>query len=151
MLNRIKGWPLWAKIATPFVILLLIGGIASASEPEADAKPATTSTAAKPTSTTDAPTTLAPITTVAPTTTAPATVPPSTAAPPTVPPATQAPPPPAPVAAAPPATEPPAPPSDVYFENCDAARAAGAAPLLSGAPGYRAGLDRDGDGVVCES
>ncbi len=38
----------------------------------------------------------------------------------------------------------------VYFENCDAARAAGAAPVRRGDPGYRAGLDRDDDGVGCE-
>jgi septal ring factor EnvC (AmiA/AmiB activator) len=37
-----------------------------------------------------------------------------------------------------------------YFENCDAARAAGAAPVRVGDPGYRAGLDRDGDGIGCE-
>jgi len=44
------------------------------------------------------------------------------------------------------------PPSggDVYYENCDAARAAGAAPLYVGDPGYRSKLDRDGDGVACE-
>lgn len=35
----------------------------------------------------------------------------------------------------------------VYYANCDAARAAGAAPVRIGDPGYRAGLDRDGDGV----
>ena len=40
--------------------------------------------------------------------------------------------------------------SDVYFANCTAARAAGAAPLLVGEPGYRRALDRDGDGVACE-
>ena len=39
---------------------------------------------------------------------------------------------------------------DAYFENCTAARAAGAAPLYSADPGYRSGLDRDGDGVACE-
>lgn len=38
----------------------------------------------------------------------------------------------------------------VYFENCDAARAAGAAPVRRGDPGYRRGLDRDDDGVACE-
>lgn len=38
----------------------------------------------------------------------------------------------------------------VYFANCSAAEAAGAAPILAGQPGYRAGLDRDGDGVACE-
>nr|WP_040800786.1 excalibur calcium-binding domain-containing protein [Nocardia higoensis] len=30
------------------------------------------------------------------------------------------------------------------------ARAAGAAPLYAGSPGYRSGLDRDGDGRACE-
>lgn len=34
--------------------------------------------------------------------------------------------------------------------NCSEARAAGAAPLHRGEPGYRSGLDRDGDGVACE-
>lgn len=38
----------------------------------------------------------------------------------------------------------------VYYANCAAARAAGAAPLLRGQPGYRPALDRDGDGVACE-
>lgn len=39
---------------------------------------------------------------------------------------------------------------DAYYANCDAARAAGAAPLHAGQPGYRPGLDRDGDGIACE-
>jgi len=39
---------------------------------------------------------------------------------------------------------------DAYYANCDAARAAGAAPLNRGDPGYRSGLDRDDDGVACE-
>jgi hypothetical protein len=44
-----------------------------------------------------------------------------------------------------------APPTTfVYYKDCDAARAAGAAPLHRGDPGYRSGLDRDGDGVACE-
>lgn len=38
----------------------------------------------------------------------------------------------------------------VYFANCDAARAAGAAPIPRGEPGYRPALDRDNDGVACE-
>lgn len=38
----------------------------------------------------------------------------------------------------------------VHFANCDAARAAGAAPLYYGEPGYREGMDGDGDGVACE-
>ena len=50
-----------------------------------------------------------------------------------------------------PATAPsPAPNTDVYYANCDAVRAAGKAPIYSGQPGYRAGLDRDKDGIGCE-
>ena len=41
-------------------------------------------------------------------------------------------------------------PESVYFENCDAARAAGATGPR-GDPGYSSTLDRDGDGVGCES
>jgi uncharacterized membrane protein YfcA len=37
-----------------------------------------------------------------------------------------------------------------YYRHCDAARAAGAAPLRRGEAGYRPALDRDGDGVACE-
>ncbi len=39
----------------------------------------------------------------------------------------------------------------VVYANCSEARAAGAAPLLMGQPGYSAKLDRDGDGVACEA
>lgn len=44
----------------------------------------------------------------------------------------------------------PAPSTTTYYQNCDAVRAAGAAPLLAGQPGYAPKLDRDGDGVACE-
>lgn len=37
-----------------------------------------------------------------------------------------------------------------YYRNCAAARAAGAAPVMRGEPGYSRRLDRDGDGVGCE-
>ncbi|MFH9707588.1 excalibur calcium-binding domain-containing protein [Streptomyces luteogriseus] len=47
-----------------------------------------------------------------------------------------------------PETSSPAP--DVYYDNCDEARAAGAAPLFVGEPGYRPELDRNRDGVACE-
>jgi Excalibur calcium-binding domain len=53
----------------------------------------------------------------------------------------------------PPAYNPPAPdpgPTEVYYKNCTEARNAGAAPLHRGQPGYRAALDRDGDGIACE-
>ena len=36
------------------------------------------------------------------------------------------------------------------FANCSEARAAGAAPVYAGDPGYAPRLDRDGDGVGCE-
>ena len=64
---------------------------------------------------------------------------------------------PAPVVAPDPAPAPPAPapqpepePAGAYYKNCDAVRAAGAAPIYEGQPGYSRKLDRDGDGVGCE-
>jgi len=42
-------------------------------------------------------------------------------------------------------------PPNVEYANCTAVRAAGAAPLYRGQPGYASHLDRDGDGVACES
>lgn len=49
-------------------------------------------------------------------------------------------------------TPPPTAPSSgsTYYANCSAARAAGVAPIHRGQPGYRSGLDRDGDGIACE-
>jgi len=74
------------------------------------------------------------------TTRVPTTAAPATRAPVTSPPETS------------PATRPPSGGGGgVYFANCAAARAAGAAPLYQGEPGYRAGLDRDNDGVACET
>ena len=40
--------------------------------------------------------------------------------------------------------------ADVQYASCAEARAAGAAPMRVGEPGYRLGLDRDRDGVACE-
>lgn len=37
-----------------------------------------------------------------------------------------------------------------YYANCSQAKAAGAAPLRRGEPGYREDLDRDHDGIACE-
>ncbi|GAA0446631.1 MULTISPECIES: excalibur calcium-binding domain-containing protein [Sphingomonas] len=39
----------------------------------------------------------------------------------------------------------------VYFSGCSEARAAGAAPMHRGSPGYRPEMDGDGDGVACEN
>ncbi|WP_217239849.1 excalibur calcium-binding domain-containing protein [Streptomyces sp. AC555_RSS877] len=41
--------------------------------------------------------------------------------------------------------------ADVYYENCTAVRAAGAAPIHRGEPGYASHLDRDNDGVACDT
>ena len=54
------------------------------------------------------------------------------------------------IAAAPIANATPFTTDDVYYPNCDAARDADAAPSYQGQPGYRPGLDRDGDGIACE-
>ncbi len=40
--------------------------------------------------------------------------------------------------------------ASVYYQNCADAKAAGAAPLHRGDPGYREALDRDKDGTACE-
>ncbi|CAM5659553.1 excalibur calcium-binding domain-containing protein [Streptomyces pilosus] len=39
---------------------------------------------------------------------------------------------------------------NVYYENCAAARTAGAAPVHRGDPGYGSHLDRDNDGTGCD-
>ncbi|MFB9431527.1 thermonuclease family protein [Streptoalloteichus tenebrarius] len=71
------------------------------------------------------------------------TPPPPATTPPPAPVATQPPPP-------PPAAHTPPPAPQVYYKNCAEVRAAGAAPLHRGDPGYAKHLDRDGDGVACE-
>ncbi|MFG2713223.1 excalibur calcium-binding domain-containing protein [Streptomyces goshikiensis] len=49
-----------------------------------------------------------------------------------------------------PQTPPPADDEPVFFQNCDAAKAAGKAPVRRGQPGYRDALDRDKDGIACD-
>lgn len=41
-------------------------------------------------------------------------------------------------------------PSGITYRSCNEARAAGAAPLYRGQPGYRPEMDGDGDGIACE-
>ena len=41
-------------------------------------------------------------------------------------------------------------PQKEFYSNCKAVKAAGAAPLYRGDPGYSEDLDRDGDGIACE-
>ncbi|MFI0979646.1 excalibur calcium-binding domain-containing protein [Streptomyces sp. NPDC021093] len=54
-------------------------------------------------------------------------------------------------APAPARTKKPTTKTKVYFRNCSAVRAAGAAPLRKGQPGYGRHLDRDRDGVACDA
>lgn len=49
-----------------------------------------------------------------------------------------------------PSRPPNTPPAQSFYADCNAARHAGATPLYRGEPGYRRGLDRDGDGVACD-
>ncbi|TKV28536.1 DUF1524 domain-containing protein [Arthrobacter sp. NamB2] len=66
---------------------------------------------------------------------------------------------PAPLAPAPGAPEPVAPapapvapaPAAPYYANCSEVRAAGAAPIYAGTPGFQPKFDRDNDGVGCDS
>lgn len=44
----------------------------------------------------------------------------------------------------------PTPPPSVSYANCDAVRAAGAAPIHRSDPGWDPKFDRDGDGIGCE-
>lgn len=39
---------------------------------------------------------------------------------------------------------------ETYYDNCSEARAAGAAPMYQGEPGYASHLDRDNDGIACD-
>ncbi|WP_435868722.1 GmrSD restriction endonuclease domain-containing protein [Arthrobacter burdickii] len=85
---------------------------------------------------------------------APPVVEPAPVAPPVVEPAPVAPAPvvPAPVAPAPVAPAPVAPaPAAPYYANCSEVRAAGAAPIAAGSPGFQPKFDRDGDGIGCDS
>lgn len=43
------------------------------------------------------------------------------------------------------------PQQNVYYANCTEVKNAGASPIYAGDPGYGRHLDRDGDGVGCES
>jgi len=56
-----------------------------------------------------------------------------------------------PTVRAPAATQPAPALPVVSYSNCDEVRAAGKAPLLRGQPGYRSGLDRDNDGIACDT
>ncbi|MTJ62911.1 hypothetical protein GL305_18685 [Nocardia seriolae] len=99
------------------------------------------STAASSATQSTPPETPAPTTAELPTTIAPPTIPsPALQPPPSVQPAAPEP------QAAPTTTKAPS----VYYGSCAEAKRAGFAPLHRGDPGYRPGLDRNGDGIACE-
>ncbi|MGY2089115.1 excalibur calcium-binding domain-containing protein [Nocardia gipuzkoensis] len=158
-IGLVRGHLDWARLrnrkhaggllAASFLVLMLIGVIA----PEQQAHETTT----RP-SNTPAPATQTTAVSTAPTATttveqpAPQPFVPAPAPTPAPSPSAEPAPPPAPVPAPTPAPVPPRPPSSasVFYPDCDAARAAGAAPLHRGEPGYRPQLDSDHDGVACE-
>ncbi|MDV8002761.1 excalibur calcium-binding domain-containing protein [Rhodococcus sp. IEGM 1408] len=137
-----RRWPLVGSAAFALFVASLV------FMPPAEAAPAP-APAAKP-----VPTSLPKpiISTVTATTTVPAATTTLTTAVPTPAPArTQAPiRTPAPVPARPVAPAAAPPQLSAWYPNCSAARAAGAAPLRRGEPGYSSKLDRDNDGVACE-
>ncbi|MFC9906864.1 excalibur calcium-binding domain-containing protein [Rhodococcus sp. NPDC127593] len=103
------------------------------------ARPTTTSSAAPATTTAALPVTttsaiVPPVAPVAPTTTVAVAPPPAPAA----------------IPANPPAPTHTAPQSSVSYASCADAKAAGAAPIYQGEPGYSTKLDRDKDGIACD-
>ena len=131
-------WPRSARRTTAG-LLVLIGLFLPAAcngEDEDDSDVGSTTTSAPVVTTTTEATT----TTAAP--------PPTTAAPVTT---EEPPPPPVTDTPRPAATAAPSAPSGATYANCSEAKAAGAAPLSRGEPGYSSKLDRDGDGVACET
>ena len=157
--RRLGRWPLWAKIATPVVALLVAGGIAGsvtgsnrdpvvppATDPAASVQPlaGVTDTAAVVVASI-MPATVASTTPLTAAPTSAATVPPTAA--PTVP-VTPA----ATVAPAPVVTPAPTQPAtDPQFGTCKEAKANGYGPYVRGQdPEYNWYRDGDSDGVVCE-
>lgn len=130
--------------------LILFGGCGAliGSTTDAQSAPAVTTTVAA-----------APLPTVTQTAEGPepvvVTAPPQTSTAPAPPPITV----PAPTVYVEAPAAPPAPAADsassgggsTYYANCSEVRDAGAAPIRRGEPGYSSKLDRDGDGIACET
>lgn len=164
LIGLIRGRVTWARIGSRrhagialgigFVVLVLSGIILPKTDKPGAEEPTAVPPIATITSTTVQPT---PTTTATTTTSAPG--PPSTAnvpiaplapfpetTPPTPPITTQEP---LPTQGYTPPVTTQASPAARYG-NCAEAKAAGAAPMHRGEPGYRSALDRDGDGIACD-
>jgi len=152
LVDGFRSWPLWVRVAAPMagaVALLGAAGVFPGGEPVEHEAISTQNTAPPPTE--------VPSTTVLPVMPAP-TMPPTSLPIETAPPVTDPPPPPAtdpePVVTPDPASAVDGRSDDagghVHYSNCDAARSAGATPVLRGDPGYGSHLDGDNDGTACE-
>ncbi|MFE4541536.1 DUF1524 domain-containing protein [Arthrobacter sp. NPDC056727] len=126
-------YSLWVTQAEHDAMARILANCSGQLTPTNEKAPAVAAPAPAPAATQPAPVVAAP---------APAAPAPAAAAPAPVPVA------PAPVVPAPVPGVPA--PATAYYANCAAAKAAGAAPLYVGSPGYRPALDRDSDGVACE-
>jgi hypothetical protein len=144
IMAAVGGWPRWAKWAAGAAVGVVLIAVAASGGEDED-QPVSVVGQVETTLTLPVDTTVAPVT-QAPTTEATARA--TTRAPATSAPATTAATAPATTAATAPATTPPA---AVYYANCTAAKAAGAAPVHRSDPGYGSHLDRDNDGVGCET
>ncbi|MCK8673535.1 excalibur calcium-binding domain-containing protein [Rhodococcus sp. HM1] len=116
----------------------------SSAAPTTTTAPRTTTTTVPPTTTATTAPAVVPLVPQVETTTTVYTPPPAPAY--TPPPTTQYTPPPTTEYTPPPAPRQPT----VSYRNCDEAKAAGAAPILKGEPGYGTHLDRDKDGIACD-
>ena len=137
-----RGLIIGGSVALCFLLLVLIGNCSGPSD-----NSSTTTLTSTVTRTVEPPTVT--VTAQPPLATITETAPPST-----VTETAEAAPPPAGIettpAYPPPPVDVPESSSSAYYSDCSEARAAGAAPLYAGEPGYRSGLDRDNDGMACE-
>lgn len=147
------GWVTWDSTREPQEP---IAARPSASRPMSAAVPSAAASVAGPQLTVDQTTTTSTVVVVVPAETPPPSVEAAPVLPPSpgVPPMLAVPVPPAEVSPPPAAVLPTTPPAVAvvpFYGSCADARAAGAAPIAVGQPGYRPALDRDGDGTACDT
>lgn len=132
-------YSLWVTQAEHDAMARILGDCAGQLAPTSEKAPASTE-----------PAPVAPAAEPAPVVAAPAPAAPAPYVAPAPGPAPYVAPAPAPYVAPAPAPYVPPAPAAAYYANCSAVRAAGAAPIRAGQPGYSRSLDRDGDGIGCE-